>query len=101
MVRRGGRVIALQREQAQIKNIVVFIGVQLRGTTQIALRLGYLALPGPRDREIVQNFWQVRTGNHVVSQRVLEGNEHFLRAVRLTEEQAADARRENRFRVTV
>src|SRR6266478_6572197 len=88
MIRGRNRVIGLQGEQSQIKNIVVFIGIQVRRTAQIGLGLGYFAPTSSRDRQIVQNFRQVRAGNHVRPQGVLQRNEDFLGAIRLTQEQA-------------
>ena len=71
------------------------------GTTQIGLSLGYFALTSPRDCQIVQNFRQVRAGNHVGPQGVLESSKHFRGAVWLAEEQVADTCSKNCFRVPV
>ena len=65
------------------------------------MRRSRLALPCPRNRQIIQNFRQVRSGDHVVLQSLRQRIEHFLRVVRLAKEKPANTRGEDRFHIAV
>src|SRR5207244_11287232 len=62
---------------------------------------GRLALPGPCNRQIIQNLRQVSSGDHAVLQSLLQGSEHFLRAIRLSQQKLADARGEDSLYIMV
>jgi hypothetical protein len=58
----GWEITGLHREEAKVKGIVVFIGIQIGGATEIRLRFGNLVATRAGNGEIVQNFRKVGTG---------------------------------------
>jgi len=85
-------------QAAKIEWIVVFAGIQLDRAAKIVLCRSRLALPRPRDRQIIQNLRQVRSGDH---EGLLQRNEHFLREVGLAKQKPANARCEDRFHIAI
>ncbi len=53
IIRRRGCIIGLERQQTQVEWIIVFRGIQVRRAAKISLCRSRLALPRPRNRQIV------------------------------------------------
>jgi len=76
-VRSSGEIIILQRKQAEVKRVLILVGIEFTGTRQRGERRGEFALACERERQIVQYLWPGRPADHVLLQVLLEFAEKF------------------------